>query len=434
MSKLSLNNGPSVGRGGKAWLEGSSVFLCVILIALISLVGWAYHFEVDKVVRVEGKIIPAGRSRQLQHFEGGIVSSIQTYEGATVKKGELLMVIEDSKAEADLNEKALKLEGLVVRSKRLRAEARGTKTLHIPAGKNDPKLVEAEKLLFQARQQNLKDALLVHEEEIRQYKAALIENEARAKHLKQELAVAQKRTKMFESMIKQHAASQVEVLDAQSREQSIQTQLSDALHAVPKMEAAIREEKAQLAKLKTGFRSDAQKELTTTLIMIKQLEEVLTAAKDRKRRTEIRSPMDGVINRLGYNTVGAVVKAGQGVLELTPTSDEILIEAKARPQDRANLVQGVPAVVRVSAYDTAALGSLKGNVSEVSADTVADAQGMPFYRVKVSVNDVPPSYQGHALLPGMMVTADLVTGKRTILNYLTSPVRKYTNAMFRDPR
>lgn len=435
MSKLSLNKSTSSSRFfSRARLEGTGVFLFIIFLSIMALVAWAYHAEIDKVVRVTGKIIPAGHSRQIQHLEGGIVSAISTYEGAIVKKGDLLMTIEDANADADLNEIKVKLNGQRIREARLKAEASDKSTISFPTHLREKSLIGAERDLFYSRKNNIKESLLVHKELILQHKAALGENEVRSGRLAQELAIASKRSRMFEKMAKHNAASQVEVLDAQSRENRLKTEISNAIGAKPKLDAAIREEHAKIAKIKASHKSDIQNDLVATLTEIDRLTQIRRAAKDRKERTDIRSPMDGVINRIGYNTIGSVIKAGQSIIELTPHSNEILVEASANPNDRGELHAGIDAIVRVSAYDVSTLGALKGKVTEISADTVSDPKGSPYYRVKILIHSIPTAYQTHALMPGMLVTSDLVTGRRTIFNYLMSPLRKFTNNMFRDPR
>jgi len=418
----------------RARLEGSFLFLLVIVISIIASFVWAQNAQIDKVVRVDGKIIPAGHSRQIQHLEGGIISEINTYEGAVVKKGDLLLTIEDANAQAGLNEIKVKLKSLSRKIARLRAEENGKNNLKISKKLGDKYSIAAEHNLFLSRKHNIMGSLTVQEELIKQHKASLNENKIRLHRLYQELSVASKRSRMFEAMAKKNAASQIEVLNAQSRENKIKTEISNVITASPKLEASIREVQANISRIKSSYKSDIQKQLVEALSKVNLLKESMNAAKDRKKRTEIRSPMDGVINRIRNNTIGSVVKAGQNIIELTPKTKKILIEAKARPQDRGEIHSGINAIIRVSAYDVGSFGTLKGHVTEISADTVYDSKGRSYYRVKILINDIPNSYIGKSLMPGMTVTSDLVTGRRTVLSYLTSPLRKFTNNMFRDSR
>ena len=167
---------------------------------------------------------------------------------------------------------------------------------------------------------------------------------------------------------------------------------------------------------------------------IERLENAITAQNDRFTRTEVRAPVDGIVNRINVNTVGGVVKPGDTIIELTPTTDKVLIEAKARPSDRGELRTGLPAKVRVSAYDVGELGILTGHVTEVSADTVQEQRGDPYYRVVIQVDDLPESYAGKQIVPGMTITGDVVIGRRTVMKYIISPFAKFTYNAFRDAR
>jgi adhesin transport system membrane fusion protein len=191
---------------------------------------------------------------------------------------------------------------------------------------------------------------------------------------------------------------------------------------------------ARIDEARARFRSEAQADLATALTEIDRLRQSLAAQSDRVNRTEIRAPVDGVINRISVNTVGGVVKPGDPIIEITPTSGPLLIEARARPRDRGELREGLPARLRVSAYDYAEVGALEGRVIEISADTVSDARGEPYYRVIVRVDALPENFQGRLLAPGMTITGDVVIGQRTVLAYLTSPLRKFSANAFQDAR
>jgi adhesin transport system membrane fusion protein len=256
----------------------------------------------------------------------------------------------------------------------------------------------------------------------------------RIRTLGKELEVAGQRSKMMSSMAEKQVASKLDVLEAQSREGRLQTEMQSAQNAVPTLKAAIAEEEARVATVKADFRSQAQAELVTVLADIEQLKQALTAASDRVQRTEVRSPIDGTVNRIAVNTVGGVVKPGQTLVEIIPNTSQVLVEARASPQDRGNLRSGLNATLRVSAYDAGEFGLLKGRVTEVSADTVQDTRGEPYYRVNILVDHVPESYDGNPMVPGMTVSGDIVTGRRTILRYLASPLSKFTYQLFKDSR
>lgn len=428
-----LINSESYSRWLKR-MEKNTLFLSVIIGCLVLSILWSSVFEIDRIVRVEGKVIPTGHSRPVQHLEGGIVSSIDTTEAAIVKQGDLLLTIDNTTAGASLNEGKIKLIGLRTKAARLEAEAAIAAELIFPEDIATEESSKQERNLFLSRKSKLNNELRVHQETIQQHKAALLEAENHKNSLEGELVVAQKRTQMLEAMAARKAASQMDFLEAQSRERRLDTEIKETENAKPKLQAALATEQARLASLTSDFRSAAQTELVDVKAEIDRLNQTMSAVTDRYKRTEVRSPIDGVINRLHVTSIGSVVKPGETLVEITPASSDMLIEARVPPRDRGELRTGIPSKVRVSAYDAAELGVLTGAVSEISADTMLDPEGVAYYRVKIHVGSVPPTYTDHPVLPGMTTTADLVTGHRTVFAHILSPFRKFTNNMFRDAR
>jgi len=415
-------------------LEAPRIFFVSLLVLMAAFVIWMSCARIDQVVRVEGKLIPAGRSQQIQHLEGGIIASIDVTEGSFVKKGDLLLTIDDTMAGANLTEATIKLNGQRARAIRLEAETQNKTSVEFPPDIAGTPGAEAEQKFFNARKTRLNQEILVHQNAMKQRQADIEDAEQRRKRLIVELETAHQRVEMAENMAAHGAASKMEVLESQSREQRIKTEIGEAEGAVPRLKAAIAEEMSRIEAGKAEFRTQAHDELVSALEEIDRFKQSTTAAADRMKRTEIRAPVDGVINRIAVNTVGGVVKPGESLIDLIPNTEEILIEAKARPRDRGYLRPGLAAEIRVSAYDTSALGLLKGKVTEVGADSIQEMRGDPFYQVNILVRALPQSYLGHAIVPGMTVTADIVTGNRTVLAYILSPLSKFTYNMFRDPR
>lgn len=415
-------------------MESSSLYITIIGVSTLVLVVWASLAPIDRIVRVTGKIIPAGRSREIQHLEGGIIASIQTTEGASVKKGEVLLTIDDIAAGADLGEATVKLNAHRLRAARLEAEARGATVLELPKDLKETSGATGEERLFESRREKLEQEIGVYENTIKQQTARLNEIQSRRSKLSEELKIARDRLAIMQDMASRNAASKLEVLESQSRVSSLETQINDAASSLPTTQAAVSESQARIKTVRADFISTAQNELVAARAEIERLEQSLRSASDRVSRTEIRAPVDGIINRIAVNTLGGVVKPGSTLIELIPHTEEILIEARARPQDRGYLRPGLDATVRVSAYDIGEFGVLKSKVTEVSADTMADQRGETYYRVNLLVNQLPPIYQDHVMVPGMTATADIATGSRTVMALLLSPIRKFTYSMFRDSR
>jgi adhesin transport system membrane fusion protein len=414
--------------------ERPQLFLGAMLLLVLALPVWLSTAHVDQVVRVEGRVIPAGRSQQIQHLEGGIVASINTAEGASVRRGDLLLTIDDTTVAATLSEAQIKLNSQRVRAVRLEAEANNQNTLDFPADLANLPVTAAEQSLFQARRAKLNQEIAVHESTIVQHTGEIEEARQRRVRLLAESETATQRLEMQQKMAAQGAASKMDVLEAQSREQRLRTEIGEAESAIPKLEGAIAEERARIATAKAEFGAQAHNDLVAALEEIDGLRQRITGDADRMKRTEIRAPVDGVVNRIAVNTVGGVIKPGENLIELIPTTSGLLIEARARPRDRGYLQIGLDSQIRVSAFDAGEFGLLKGKVTGVGSDSIQDGKNDNYYQVNILVQNVPASYAGHVLVPGMTVTADVVTGRRTILAYLLSPVRKFTYAMFRDPR
>jgi len=417
-----------------ATLESPRFYLYCVLGFLLVLLLWMDIAHIDRVVRIEGKIIPAGRSQQIQHLEGGILSSVNTTEGAHVRRGDILLTVDSTRSEATLTDTQTKLLSQRARAIRLEAEVQGKATLVFPPDLAPLAVAKDELQLFVARRHKLEQEIAVHTSAIAQRSADIEEAGQRKNRLASEIETAHQRVELEKTMAARGATSRMEVLEAQSREQRLNTEIGEATAAIPKLKASINEEQAHIEAIKADFNSQSQSDYLQTTSEIDRLKQSLTMDADRMKRTDVRAPVDGVVNRIAVNTVGGVIKAGENLIELIPQSDEIMIEGKVNPRDRGYLHNGLEANIRVSAFDAGELGILKGQVTEVGADSISDGHTDPYYQVMTRVKVIPDAYLRNNFIPGMTVTVDVVTGKRTILAYLMSPVTKFTYNMFKDPR
>jgi len=408
--------------------------LYAVLVCLFLLLLWMSFANIDRVVRIEGKIIPAGRSQQIQHLEGGILSAVKTTEGAHVKQGDVLLLVDSTRTEAILTESQIKLNSLMVRAIRLDAEVNGKRSLVFPAALEKLPVAVEEQRLFDARRHKLEQEIAVRNATINQRQADIDEAQLRKSRLVVEAETAHTRVELEKNMAQKGGASRMEVLEAQSREQRLVTEIGEASAMVPKLKASIQEEQARIEGLRAEFRSQAQADYVATMSEVERQKQSLATDTDRMKRTEVRAPVEGVVNRIAVNTVGGVIKPGENLIELTPVSDELLVEGRVNPRDRGYVRTGLDANIRVSAFDAGELGLLKGQVTEVGADSIADGHSEPYYQVTTRVRQIPDSYVRNNFIPGMTVTIDVVTGKRTMLAYLLSPVLKFTYNMFKDPR
>ncbi len=410
-------------------------FILVTVFLLLCLLVWSWFAQIDMVVRGAGRIVASEHNQIIQHLEGGIVSAILVREGAAVKKGQTLISIADVRANADLGEGNVKILGLRARIARLKAEAGGASSVAMSADlRSDDPAVQSELASFAARQSKLSQELSVLREQSAQRQAEVGEAISRQKSLVSEFDLAQRQYKLVHGMFERNAASQLEDIQAQSKAQDAQSRLSATNAMIPRLTAAIAEAQAKMGEAASRFRADARSDLTVSENELARLQEEIKSRNDRVSRSEVRAPMDGIVNRVLMNTVGGVVKPGDAIIEMTPTDDKLVIEAKVAPTDRAQLMTGAPARVKVSAYDYGVYGAMKGVVTEVSADTVPEERGERFYRVKIEVTRDPKLDTGLPLMPGMTATADMIVGRRTVWQYLMSPLSRFGQTALREPR
>ncbi|MCX7228265.1 MAG: HlyD family type I secretion periplasmic adaptor subunit [Burkholderiales bacterium] len=433
MSLASLHLDEGISHEGV--LRRSALFVFALAAVVAGLVGWASFASVDKVVRAEGRIIPSTKSQVIQHLEGGIVAAISVKEGDYVHRDQVLASIDPTRVDATLAERKSKRVELQARAARLSAEAEGAASLRLPPGlTNATPQVRSELDAFTSRRDRVLQEQRVLREQVQQRRAELVEQESRARSLTGEAEVARRQLALVQQLIQRQAASQLEVLDAQARLQRIETQISEAQSAGPKLLAAISETEERTREIAARLRAEARTELANVNGELQRVEQEIRGESDRVARTELRAPVDGVVNRVYVNTVGGVLRPGEPIFELTPVDGKVVVEARVRPADRAELHEGVAANVRISAFDSVRHGVMRGRVTEVSADTVPDDKGDRLFRVKVEVDATDSPIPIDRLSAGMTATADLVTGRRTVLEYLVSPLHRFGSRALTEPR
>ena len=398
----------------------------------LALAGWVSVASVDQVVRTQGRIIPSGKPQIVQHLEGGIVSQVYVREGDVVVKGQNLIAVSDLIANSSRGEKRAKLDGLLARQARLQAEADGAARITVPrelAGSGD---MRNELDGFAARQAKMHQSTLVLTQQLAQKRQEVTEADGRRKSLMGELEVARQQLVLVTGLVARNAGSQLELLEAKARVERLSTQIRDTEASLPRLSAATQELQARVAEVGAQFRSEAQAQLSDTYVDLQRLRQELKGDDDRVKRTVVVAPEAGTINKLFANTVGGVIKPGETLLELTPTDEAVAIETRVSPTERGALQIGQRAIVRVAAFDYTVYGTVVGRISEISADSLADERGERYFRVGVAVDPESRRRFGKPLSPGMNVSADAVTGERTVLAYLLSPIRGLASTALRD--
>jgi membrane fusion protein, adhesin transport system len=400
-----------------------------------ALLVWMCTAQVDRLVHTQGRVVPSGKQQLVQHLEGGIVSKVLVREGDTVAKGQVLLAVSDLQANSSLGEKRARLDGLLARAARLQAEADGAERFAMPAGGlSNSTEMRNQSDAFAARMSRLQQTLRIIEEQSVQKRQEATEQEARRKGLTAELDVAKQQQTLVANMLAKNAASQLEMLDARAKVERLSTQLREAETAIPRLQAAALELSARAGEARAQFKSESRTALADTRVELQRLQQEMGADNDRVRRTDITAPVAGTVNKLFFNTQGGVVKPGETLMELTPTETALVVETRVSPSERGAMEVGQKTVVKVAAYDYTSYGTLKGSVSEISADSLVDERGERYFRVGVSVDPASLKAFGHAVTPGMTVSADAVTGQRTVLQYLLSPVRGMASNALRDQK
>jgi len=415
-------------------MDPRRVFVLVLLFSSMAAVLWAGVAEVDVIVRTVGQIIPAGKSQIVQHLEGGIVRKILVREGQVVQAGEPLLELSDIQTRAGLGQEQSKLDALRGREARLHAEVEGQKKIRFPETLTDSGVIRAETSAWEARRDQMDEEVDVLQALSLQKKNEFVEVMAKRENLQNELGLAEQKHQVIEDLKRNNAASDMEVLDSQIHIQQLKSQIAEAGNAVPRLEAAQAEAEARIKEAVARFRAEASSELTQVLKEIEELSHLIESSTDRLERNIVRSPVAGLINKLNITTIGAVIRPSEVLLEITPSDQRIVIQTQSNPDDRAHLRTGLPARVRIGAYDYSTYGTFEGQVTEVSADTLEDEHGRRYYRVNIEVDVsalVQRIQQPGSLMPGMGASADIAVGKRTILSYLLSPLLEFRDGAFR---
>lgn len=407
------------------------VVLCLLIVALL----WAYFAQLEEVTRGEGKAIPAGKVQTIQNLEGGIVSEIFIREGQIVEKGDTLLRLDDTRFMSNKGESEVDRIALTARVERLSAEAEG-KPLKISAQVTSkaPRQAEDELALYQSRQRRLKSEQSVLGEQLRQKQQELAEFKSKQAQYSSSLALIQQELNMSQPLVQSGAISPVEILRLRRSAVEMRGSMDATRLAIPRAESAVKEIEQRIEESELAFRADASKELNEARTELQKNTASGLAIQDRVSRTTVISPVRGIIKQMKVNTIGGVVQPGSDLLEIVPLEDNLLIEARIRPQDVAFLHPGQSAMVKFSAYDYTIYGGLKAKLELIGADTITDEKGNSFYLIQVRTDKSHLGSDEHPLLiiPGMVATVDIITGTKSVLDYLLKPVLKARSEALRE--
>ncbi|MGC4007732.1 MAG: HlyD family type I secretion periplasmic adaptor subunit [Pseudomonas sp.] len=415
VSKALIEDAPRVVR--------LTIWILIGFVAFLLL--WAHFAQIDEVTRGEGKAIPSSKVQKIQNLEGGIVSQIFVHEGQVVQAGEQLMRLDPTRFQSNVGETEADRLAMFLRVERLSAEVE-ERSLNIPddVRAKVPGQASSEEALFHSRQQQLRDETDGLQQQLVQKQQELREFISKQAQYRNSLNLLRQEISMSEPLVAQGAMSQVELLRLKRGEVENRGQLDATTLAIPRAEAAVKEVERKVAETRSRFRSDALKELNEARTELSKATATGKALEDRVSRTLVTSPVRGIVKQLLVNTIGGVIQPGSDLIEIVPLDDTLLVEARIRPQDIAFLRPGQHAMVKFTAYDYTIYGGLQADLEQIGADTVTDEDGNSFYLIKLRTRKSHLGTDDKPLLiiPGMIATVDIMTGKKSILSYLLKPI------------
>ncbi|MBF0382366.1 MAG: type I secretion system permease/ATPase [Magnetococcales bacterium] len=421
-----------------SWKSANPVartLLLMIILFFTSCVVWAKFAILEEVAVGLGKVIPSSQVQLVQSLEGGMISLIAVQEGESVKKGQILLKIDDTQSKATFQENRQKILSLKLRINRLEAEA--FKKKFVPPESlriNVPALVSNEEKIYKSRKQELMATINILNKRVFQKKQELKELESELRQISKQLNLVKRELELSIPVVAQGLMSEVELLRLKREVADLTGRRDAALLAIPRIRSTLSEARQQAKEPKMNFQTLVLEELNEKRVELAQISETITAMKDRVTRTAIRSPVSGTVIRVQVSTLGQVVQSGMDLVEIMPLEDTLLVEARIRPEDIAFLSPGQKTMVKFTAYDFSIYGGLPGQLEHISADTIMDEKGEHYYEIRVrtkkkqlgNINNPLP------IIPGMVASVDIITGKKSVLDYLLKPIIKAKGSAMRE--
>ncbi|MBR2655605.1 MAG: HlyD family type I secretion periplasmic adaptor subunit [Loktanella sp.] len=413
-----------------------------ILITVMALLGlallWASWAELDNVTRGEGRIVAAMQNQMVQAAEGGVILRRHVAENTVVAADAVLFEVDPVDAASELNRVAQRLAALDIREARLRAEIDGAAfTLPQEQSARAPLVALTEQSLFAARRRALDGQLAVLDQRLQQRQQDRQTAESLRDTTRQLSGLLAEEIAVMAPLVRDNIAPSTRLLELQRQREQVHGDNERAQVAIAQAEAGIIEMQTEIANTRAGFSLRAMEELIGVVTEQGELREAMPRLEERVSRTVIRAPMDGIVSRLNFHTPGAVVNAGDVMLELVPTGEALIVAARVMPQDISRIRLADDVRIRLSAYDSTRYGTVDGRVIRISADAVVDSSvpGASHYLVDVAIEGelvLPETGLPVSLLPGMTATVDVLSGKRSVLAYIWQPIARVRELALRE--
>ncbi|MDE1153829.1 MAG: HlyD family type I secretion periplasmic adaptor subunit [Micavibrio sp.] len=403
----------------------SRLFLLAVTAFFTAAILWASFCEIDERVRGVGQVMPSSDIQVMQSLEGGILTGILVAEGDHVKKGQVLLRIDDLQFASEGRGIEAQLTGLKAKQARLRAETTGKDFAPDPAlGQKYPDIIANEQKLYVSRQQELKNAIDIIEDSVREAAANLSEVKASIAKYGKSSELLQKELAITRRLVEKKAQPEIEQLKLERELNEAQGNLSAAVQSRESLEARLSAAKRGEEEKTGAFRSQSLGELNDVEAKLASIQESLASVNDKVARTELKSPVDGIVHQLHVKTVGGVIQPAEKLVEIVPVADDLTIRSRISPTDVAFLKPGQDVRVSITAYDPQIYGTLNGKLERIGADTVEDAKGDVYFEIDVRTdkNYIGESDHPLPIAPGMVTETEVIVGKRTIMTYLMKPV------------
>jgi membrane fusion protein, adhesin transport system len=416
---------------------GSSAVLFTIIALVISLVVWANYAELDNVTRGEGRVISSVQNQVVQAADSGVILARYVSENTFVEAGDLLFEIDPVDAASEFNQMNQRMFALDVREKRLRAEISGDDTFELDTEANSSlsQVEMSEQSLFLARRLELQGKVLLFRQRQAQKTQEIYSGETAYQSSLRTMELIQEEIDFVEPLVKDNIAPATQLLELQRKLEQARAAGDRSLATITQAELAEKEISRQIQNARSDHELKAMEELNKLVADRSELKKALPRLKDRISRTVIKAPMDGIINTLNFRTAGGYVRTGDIVLELVPTGEALIVEAKINPKDISRIHLEDQVMIRFSAYDSSKFGHVMGRVLRISPDAVTDPQtGMAtHFLIDVAIEgEMLVDGQRVNFLPGMTASVDVLSGKRTIFEYLWQPIAKVNELALRE--
>jgi adhesin transport system membrane fusion protein len=399
--------------------------LWLLIFTVSSIFAWMWIGKLDVVSLTMGSVVPSSQIKTIQHLEGGIVRKIHVKEGEHVVAEQPLIELDSTDSEANVGEMLFRLATLTVQVARLDAESIGSDKVIFSeeVEKKTPKLAQQEEALFKARRESYLSGLASQQGLVSQKEQVITQVSSRLTHSENKLKLLQEQVGISEELLKDELTNRYNHITLLKDQSSLLSQIDEDKALLKGSEALLVEASQKLNEIRLGYQANSRGELEEVRREHSELSQRMEKLKDNLKRTILRAPVNGTVKTLNVHTVGGVIRPSEAVIELVPAGDMLLIEVKLPPQDVGFVQIGQIAQIRLASADATRLGKLDGKVIHISPDSIVSEDGMAYYKVRIETEKNFFERDGleYFLSPGVQVSAGIVTGERTVFEYLFEP-------------